>query len=116
GYLGDFPDGKKFDPKPSILDRIRSLLPQRLARKLKVPFPCHSYGMVGFVKELVDEQAAGSIAMGRKGKFRQSKFENLVITPGVVFAAKTAPTITASPNPVPAGEGQSKTTISWNSI
>src|SRR5947207_6783364 len=38
GYFDDFPDGKKFDPKPSTLD----------------PFPCHSYGMVGFVKELVD--------------------------------------------------------------
>ena len=23
---------------------------------MKIPFPCHSYGMVGFVKELVDEQ------------------------------------------------------------
>ncbi len=31
GYLDDFPDGKKFDPKPSALD----------------PFPCHSHGMVG---------------------------------------------------------------------
>jgi hypothetical protein len=72
--------------------------------------------MVGFVKELVDEQAAGSIAIGRKGEFRLSKFEKLVITPGVVFVTKTAPTLSASPNPVPAGEGESKTTISWNSV
>jgi len=72
--------------------------------------------MVGFVKELVDEQAAGSIAMGRKGEFRLSKFEKLVITPGVVFVTKTAPTLSASPNPVPAGEGEGKTTISWNSV
>jgi hypothetical protein len=116
GYLDDFPDGKTFDPKPSILDRARSLLPQHWARKLKVPFPCHSYGMVGFIKELVDEQAAGSIAMGRKGEFRLSLFENLVITPGVVFVTKTAPTLSASPNPVPFGEGMGKTTISWNSV
>ena len=34
---------------------------------MKIPFPCHSYGMVGFVKELVDEQGAGNIALGRKG-------------------------------------------------
>src|SRR5260370_14044266 len=39
GYLEDFPDGKKFDPKPSILD----------------PFPCHSHAMVCFIKELVDK-------------------------------------------------------------
>ena len=116
GYLDDFPDGRKFDPKPSILDSVRSLLPQRWATKLKVPFPCHSYGMVGFVKELVDEQAAGSIAMGRKGAFRLSKFEKLVITPGVVFVTKTAPTLSASPNPVPASEAIGKTTISWNSV
>ena len=66
GYLDDFPDGRKFDPKPSILD----------------PFPCHSHGMVGFVKELVDEQWAGSIALGRKEQFRWSKFESLLITQG----------------------------------
>jgi hypothetical protein len=72
--------------------------------------------MVGFVKELVDEQAAGSIAMGRKGAFRLSKFEKLVITPGVVFVTKTAPTLSASPNPVRAGEAIGKTTISWNSV
>jgi hypothetical protein len=116
GYLDDFPDGKKFDPKPPIFNRVRSLLAQRFARTLKVPFPCHSYGMVGFVKELVDEQAAGSIAMGRKGEFRLSKFENLVITPGVVFVTKVAPTLSACPNPVPEGEGPGKTTIFWNSV
>ena len=32
-----------------------------LIDNVKVPFPCHSYGMVGFVKELVDEQGAASI-------------------------------------------------------
>ena len=100
GYLDDFPDGRKFDPKPSTLD----------------PFPCHSHGMVGFVKELVDEQGAGSIALGRKGDFRLSKFENLLITPGIVFVTKMAPTLSASPNPVPAGEGKGQTTISWNSV
>jgi len=100
GYLGDFPDGKKFDPKPSILD----------------PFPCHSHGMVGFVKELVDEQCAGSITLGRNEQFRMSKFESLLITPGVVFVTKMAPSLSASPNPVPAGEGLGQTTISWKSV
>jgi len=100
GYLDAFPDCKIFDPKPSTLD----------------PFPCHSYGMVGFVKELVDEQAAGSIAMGRKEKFRLSNFENLVITLGVVFVTKAATTLNACPNPVPASGGLGKTTISWKSV
>jgi len=100
GYLDDFPDGKKFDPKPSTLD----------------PFPCHSHGMVGFVKELLDEQAAGSITVGRKEKFRLSKFESLLVTPGVVFVTKMMPTLSAFPNPVPGSKGPGKATIKWNSV
>ena len=87
GYLDDFPDGKKFDPKPSTLD----------------PFPCHSYGMVGFVKELVDEQGAASIARNYPvAEHRASKFESVHVTPFIVFVIKVAPIITAFPNPVPA--------------
>jgi hypothetical protein len=100
GYLSDFPDGKKFDPKPSARD----------------PFPCHSNGMVGFVKELVDEQCAGSITLGRNEQVRSSNFESLLITPGVVFVTKMMPALTASPNPVPPGEGLGRTTISWSSV
>src|SRR5437762_12878302 len=100
GYFDDFPDGKKFDPKPSTLD----------------PFPCHSHGMVGFVKELVDEQAAGSITLGRKEEFRLSKFESLLITQGVVLVTKLTPTLRAWPNPVPAGKGPGKTMVKWNSV
>jgi len=83
GYLDDFPDGKKFDSKPSTSD----------------PFPCHSHGMVGFVKELVDEQGAASIAMGCKAGWRLSKFQNVVVTPGIVFVTKATRTITAHSNP-----------------
>ena len=100
GYLDDFPDGKKFDPKPSNLD----------------PFPCHSHGMVGFVKELVDEQCAGSITLGRAEQFRLSNFDSLLITEGVVVVTKLTPSLTASPNPVPAGDELGQTTISWKSV
>jgi len=100
GYFDNFPDGKKFDPKPSTLD----------------PFPCHSHGMVGFIKELVDEQAAGSITLGRKEQFRLSMFESLLIAEGVVLVTKMAPSLSASPNPVPAGEKPGQTTILWNSV
>ncbi len=75
GYFDDFPDGKKFDPKPSTLD----------------PF-------------------------GRKEQFRLSKFESLLITEGVVLITKMASSLSASPNPVPAGEGPGQTTVSWNSM
>lgn len=70
--------------------------------------------MVGFIKELVDEQGAASIAMGHKANWRTSKFKNLLVTPGIVFVTKAAPILTAFPNPVPARNGVGKTTISWN--
>ena len=115
GYLDDFPDGKTPDLRhPHVSQNlVNASMP---AENIKVPVPCHSYGMVGFIKELVDEQGAASISMGRKGAFRLSKFENLVITPGIVFVSKIAPTLSASPNPVPAGDRLGKTTISWNSV
>ena len=83
---------------------------------MKIPFPCHSYGMVGFLKELVDEQGAGNIALGRKGDSRFSKFRNLLIAPGIVFVTKAMATLRASPDLVPASKGKGKTTISWNSV
>lgn len=116
GYLDDFRDGRRFRPRTPILVRARSLLPKRLGSRLKVPFPCHSYGMVGFVKELVDEQGAASIAIGSKAGWRMSRFKDLLITPGVVVVTKAAPTLTAFPNPLPAGNGMGRTTISWNTV
>ena len=50
--------------------------------------------MVGFVKELVDEQGAGSITLGRNEQIRRSKRERLLVTPGVIFVSKLAPTLT----------------------
>ena len=104
GYLDDFPDGKTPDLRhPHVSQNLVNA--STPAENIKVPVPCHSYGMVGFIKELVDEQGAASIAMGRKEDFRLSKFENLVITPGIVFVSKMAPTLSASPNPVLPAKG-----------
>jgi len=73
--------------------------------------------MVGFVKELVDEQSAGSVTMMSPSAARRaSKFKELLITPTIVFVSKMAPTLGASPNPAPAGKGIGKTTISWDSV
>jgi hypothetical protein len=116
GYLDNFPDGKRLDGLNSPVPSVQSPSPEPAHKRMKVPFPCHSYGMVGFIKELVDEQGAASVAMGRKGAFRLSKFENLVITPGIVFVTKVAPTLGASPNPVPASDGLGTTTVSWKSV
>lgn len=116
GYLDDFRDGRRFKPNPYILHRVQSFLSRRLKAKIKIPFPCHAYGMVGFIKELVDEQGAGSISLGRKSQFRFSKFKNLLITHGIVFVTKAKNILSASPYFVPTGDGTGKTTISWNSV
>jgi hypothetical protein len=73
--------------------------------------------MVGFIKELVDEQGAASVTAGRPmGESRASRFTQLLITPCIVFVSKMTPSLSASPNPVPDSEGLGRTTVSWNSV
>jgi hypothetical protein len=73
--------------------------------------------MVGFVKELVDEQGAASITMNYPvAEQRASKFESVHFTPFIVFVSKVAPILTASPNPVAASDAKGRTTISWNAL
>jgi len=117
GYWDDFPDGKGLDLRDPLVSPSLVTTTGSLTEKTKVPFPCHSYGMVGFVKELVDEQGAACVTMKYPvEESRASKFKNLLITPAIVFVSKMVPTLEASPNPVPAGKGKGKTTISWDSV
>ncbi len=109
GYLDDFPDGKGFNLRNPLVSRVRSLLPGRLRRKVKIPFPCHSYGLVGFLKELVDEQGAASVTMKCPiGVRRASRFKNILITPGVVFVSKIAPALNQWTRRVPVCGGRSR--------
>jgi hypothetical protein len=81
GYWDDWPDGKAFQPA--------SLLHSTTADP-KAPWPSHSYGMVGFIKELLDE--LGAVDLTRRQRtgipLRASKFEKIVITPFIVFVTK----------------------------
>jgi len=115
GYLDDFPDGKRLNSVSSPVSSVQSLSSEAVGKSVKVPFPCHSYGMVGFIKELVDEQGAASVTMTRPTKERRaSKFKHTVITPCIVFVTKIAPTLSASRNPMLPGERLGTTTISWD--
>ncbi len=91
GYWGDWPDGHGFSSSSPDRDTSQSDNKQPDKNRLKTPFPCHSYGMVGFVKELVDEQGAGAITRGSlAGKpTRSTKFQNMLIDPSIVFVWKT---------------------------
>jgi SAM-dependent methyltransferase len=93
GYWDDWPDGKSLDLESYLSPRPRRRLSWlKIAEKLrpKAPLRCHSYGMVGFIKQLVDEQGAHAVTRRQlKGKStRGSKFENMLITPSIVFIRK----------------------------
>lgn len=97
GYWDDWPDGMALrSGQRSWLSALWARVLGRFhaARRIpwKVPFDCHSYGMVGFVKQLVDEQGAADVTRGRaRGTpTRQSKFESLLFTPSIVFVKKAA--------------------------
>lgn len=99
GYWDDWLDGQSLDLRK--YERLRpalSILTGLLTKlRLKVPIPYvkaplsgHSYGMVGFIKQLVDEQGAADVTRKRTTGIpeRTSKFENMVITPSIVFIRK----------------------------
>lgn len=84
GYWDDWPDGKACK-KSSLLSSVINIFSR------KKPIISHMHGMVGFVKELVDEQGAADmtrLSFSGTAK-RQSKFENLLVTPSLVFVNKS---------------------------
>jgi len=89
GYWSDWPDGKAYRPRSELYSGLLSLL-GKLGVVSRIPSHSHNYGMVGFIKELVDEQGAGDLARARlTGTVtRGSKFENMTITPSIVFIKK----------------------------
>lgn len=97
GYWDDWSDGKSLDLEAYLQPRLKQTflawLPWlKVARKLRLitPMRCHSYGMVGFIKQLIDEQGAHDVTWERlKGKSkRESKFESMIIMPSLVFIKK----------------------------
>jgi hypothetical protein len=93
GYWNDWLDGKALNLEAYLEPSwIRSLFWLKIARRLhlKRPLRSHSYGMVGFIKQLVDEQGAHDVTREqRTGKSkRRSRFESMTITPPIVFVRK----------------------------
>ena len=85
GYWDDWPDGKSLNFDSYISSDV-SPNPEESPG----PMPCHSYGMVGFIKQLVDEQGARDASRQQlQGTTkRDSKFESLTITPSIVIVKK----------------------------
>lgn len=90
GYWNDWPDGKAFRPRSSLHAAfLKVLTTLRLAADTA---HSHNYGMVGLIKELVDEQGAADLTRGGwKGvATRTSKFASMTIEPSLVFVRKRA--------------------------
>jgi len=96
GFWEDWPDGRRYKPKKNILSKAWIFLLTRVKNASKIPvkfqWHTHSYGMVGFIKELVDEQGAEDLTRGclvnKPG--RESKFESMLIVPSLIFIKKAA--------------------------
>lgn len=88
GYWPEWPDGRAFRQRRALFSRHPH---RRGVRSLwRAGSPSHQAGMVGFIKELVDEQGAGDWSRsGRTGRpARGSRFGELSISPGLVFVRK----------------------------
>lgn len=109
GYWSSWVDGKKYKPKRRLLDKsLRSLFVwlsrvfsrggtfSRIGLKLfkvssfRQRFPSHDYGMVGFIKTLIDECGMNDITRPGRGipKQRSSKIKDMRIRHGQVFLIK----------------------------
>jgi hypothetical protein len=89
GYWSDWPDGKTYRPRPKLYSGFLSLL-KKIGLVSSIPYHSHHYGMVGVIKELVDEQGVADLT---RANFtgtakRTSKFESMTITPSIVFIKK----------------------------
>lgn len=88
GYWEDWPDGRAMQ-QPGWWSR---LLQKWKGSTPKDPWPTHSHGMVGFVKELVDEMGARELTRRRHfgAPQRESKFAKVEVTLGQVIVTKLA--------------------------
>lgn len=81
GYWGIWPDGQDYRlaaedaptaPSTTLIARLKRRLRRTFKRKTDSNFSRHNFGMVGFVKELVDEVAWPDIASPTRGNRRLS--------------------------------------------
>ena len=124
GYMRGTPDGRAYVPprsvssfrsrfrpffetivaRPSVVRRpaLKRVVHAVMNRLVRMEFPSHRHGLVGFVKQLVDEAGMEDITHPAWGTppARVSKFEYIQISHGQVFIAKAegsgSPAVTAA--------------------
>ncbi len=97
GYWSDWPDGKNLNLESYSQQQFKRsrlwLYWKKITGKLRLKLSLrgHNHGMVGFIKQLVDEQGANDVTRKKiKGDSgRASKFEQMIIAPSIVFIKKS---------------------------
>lgn len=89
GYWDAWPDGKQYRPASHQGGFLKKFARRLLSRKKR--FSSHHYGMVGVIKELVDELGMDDITNPARSRIvpqKYPKFKKMEITPGQVFIVK----------------------------
>lgn len=92
GYWDHWPDGSRYEaPAHEVENRDHReakhiYRPDEATGLLPKMFYSHMFGMVGFIKQLVDEAHFGAVI--NASPRRQSRFESMTITEGIVFIRK----------------------------
>ncbi len=89
GYWDSWPDGKTYISKPKQ-NKLKSFLQKKVNKKNKFRIKSHDYGMVGFIKELIDECGMGDITNEKFGipPKKAPKIKRMQISSGIVFIEK----------------------------
>jgi hypothetical protein len=89
GYWNDWPDGKAA-ATTGLRSHLNRIYASMWRFGIAMPLRSHQYGMVGFVKELIDEQGAADLSKKRSTGVpaRQSRFESITVYPALVFIQK----------------------------
>jgi 23S rRNA U2552 (ribose-2'-O)-methylase RlmE/FtsJ len=95
GYWSKWRDGKNYSEHISFRHKLFGNLvnSNRFLSHFgfaKIPFKNHGYGMVGFIKQLIDEQGAADNTKktAEATSLRDSKFKEIFITTGIVLIIK----------------------------
>ncbi|MER2267827.1 class I SAM-dependent methyltransferase [Methylobacterium oxalidis] len=91
GYWDDWPDGSRYQAPPTEVavegqEAHFIYRPDEAVGLLPKTFHSHQFGMVGFIKQLVDEAHHGAIKNAHP--YRLSKFDSMIIKEGVVLITK----------------------------
>ena len=112
GYWGRWADGTRYKDPPSVatwrsrlrpfaenlhasarirsMPRVLRIVGAAMNHLVRQKFPSHQFGMVGFIKQLVDECGMDDITIPEWGMppYRPSRFQSMQISHGQVFIIK----------------------------